>query len=551
MQAAPKTGILSFKTLFRFQLLYLLLLSGIPVSAQKTVSLPVTADTIRIIHIVQGNSLRHLTIDSLTELETIAGQAIIKEGLTTFYCDSATLNKRTNVMESFGNIHINDNDSIQTYAQYLKYIGNDRMAYLKKKVKLVDHKGGVLLTDDLDYNLRTGIATYKNGGQITNANTILNSTQSTYYADTKDVYFKKNVHLVDPKYDIRTDSLLYNLTTQIATFIAPTHIVSRDGVIDTRSGTYNLKTGEALFYERTAFKDSTHSGIADKMLYDEKSHTIQMEGRAKLVDSVNKVSVLGNLIFLNTQHYSFLATMKPVMVLYRDGDSTFIAADTLFSGLKKYDSLERKMVTQQDTLKRTMALKASGTDTTIRYFLAFYHVRIFNDSLQAVSDSLHYSTLDSTFKLFGQPVVWNNKTQVTGDTMYLYTEKQKAKRLHVFNNSMVINQAGTGLYNQVAGRTLNGYFSNGLIDYIRVKGSPAESIFYPQDEDSAFVGMNKSSGDVIDIHFENKELNKVKFINNVDGVLYPLGQIPAEEKELKNFKWLDKRRPKNKLQLFE
>ena len=44
------------------------------------------------------------------------------------------------------------------------------------------------------------------------------------------------------------------------------------------------------------------------------------------------------------------------MILYRDGDSTYIAADTLFSGLRKYDSLERKVITQTDTLKKTLVV---------------------------------------------------------------------------------------------------------------------------------------------------------------------------------------------------
>jgi hypothetical protein len=43
----------------------------------------------------------------------------------------------------------------------------------------------------------------------------------------------------------------------------------------------------------------------------------------------------------------------------------------------------------------------------------------------------------------------------------------------------------------------------------------------------------------------------VKFVNNVDGTLYPIKEIPADKKELRGFKWLDKRRPKNKLELFE
>lgn len=556
--------------------------------AQQPVPSPAPADTVRYIQIIKARSLREKAIDSVTTIETAAGDVVIKEGLTTTYCDSVVINRRTNIVEAFGNIHINDNDSIHTYSQYLKYVGGERIAYLKKSVKLTDKKG-VLTADDIEYNLRTGIANYKDGGKVVNGKTTLTSKEGIYYSDTKDVFFKKNVHLVDPKYNIWTDSLQYNLNSDIATFIAPTHIVSKDGIIDTRSGTYNLKTGEAVFFGRPVIRDSSRSVTGNSVFFDDKKGIMVAEGNAKVVDSVNQVTTMANYIELNTKENSFLAYKKPVMILHKDGDSTYIAADTLFSGLRKYDTLTKKQTVKRDTLKSTVIVRTDSNavaandslnagkdslaavnpiikkdtllkpavvnlnnkDTAIRYFLAFHHVRIFNDSLQAVSDSLYYSTEDSTFQLFGQPVVWNGQSQVTGDTMYMYTENQKPKLLHVYYNGMIINQPAKGLFNQIGGRTIHGYFNNGNIDYVRVKGTPAESIYYPQDDDSAFVGMNRSTGDLIDIYFVNKELNKVKFVRTVDGTMYPMRQIPADKKQLKGFKWQDARRPKNKLELFE
>jgi lipopolysaccharide export system protein LptA len=525
---------------------------GLPTTtalAQQPATVAPNPDTLRIIEIVQGKSLRQDQIDSVTLIETIAGNVILKEGKTTFICDSAVINRRTNIMEAFGNIHINENDSIHTYSQYLKYVGADRIAYLKKKVQLTDKKG-ILYTEDLEYDMRTHIGKYRNGGKVVNANTVLRSTDGVYYADTKDVFFKKNVHLIDPKYDITTDSLRYNTQTQVATFIAPTHIVSKDGIIDTRSGTYNLKTGEAIFLDQTSFRDSTHFLSAKRMAYDEKTGVLQMENMAKLVDSANKVTTLGNTIFLNKKDNSFLAYGKPVMIFYENNDSTYIAADTLFSGLRTLDSLERKAKIEKKKVD-TVTRVNMQTDTAIRYFLAFHHVRIFNDSLQSVADSLYYSTEDSVFRLFQEPVVWNDKTQVTGDTIYLFTKNKKPERVSVFNNGLIINKANEQMYNQIGGRTLNGYFKNGELEYMRVKGSPAESIFYPQDDDSAYIGMNRSSGDVIDIYFAKKELNKVKFVNDVNGILYPIRQIPEDQKSLRGFAWLDKRRPKTHLELFE
>src|SRR6185436_17718540 len=49
--------------------------------------------------------------------------------------------------------------------------------------------------------------------------------------------------------------------------------------------------------------------------------------------------------------------------------------------------------------------ESSKTDSTDRYFEAFYHVRIFSDSVQAVADSMFYSFKDSVFRLYKNPVV--------------------------------------------------------------------------------------------------------------------------------------------------
>jgi len=578
--------------------------------------------------------MREKLVDDSTSLQTIAGSVVMQEGLTLFNCDSAAVNKRTNIMEAFGNIHINQQDSIHTYAQYLKYVGQDRIAYLKKDVRLTDKKG-ILYTQELEYDLKTNIAKYKKGGRVVNGKTILTSEEGVYYADTKDVYFKKNVHLVDPQYDIRSDSLLYNTQTQVATFITQTHIKTKDGAdIYTRNGTYDLKNGKAFFGNRTIFKDSTRTYVSDVSAYDKVTGIAQLEGNAVIRDSVNGYTITGNQIYLNENNSSFLATRKPVLIFKGEGnDSTFIAADTLYSGIEKRgpkgeialiktdtltttvvvdeagntivpaDSTAGKIATKDsinvaavkedkavdtvftkndtsfaiiDTLTRldtTIAVAQDQTakeqidstskklakdttiniasDTAIRYFQAFHHVRIFNDSLQAVCDSLFYSSADSIFRLYKDPLVFSNKSQIAGDTINLYTKNKKAERIYVFNNGIIINEINTRMYNQIGGRTLNGYFKDGALDYMRVKGSPAESVFYPRDEDSAFTGMNRCKGDVIDIYFVDKAVNKVKVINDVDGTMYPMSKIPEDQKFLVKFIWLDSRRPKNKLELFE
>jgi hypothetical protein len=146
--------------------------------------------------------------------------------------------------------------------------------------------------------------------------------------------------------------------------------------------------------------------------------------------------------------------------------------------------------------------------------------------------------------------MWASNSQITGDTIYLYTKNKKPDRLYVFENGFAVNLSGKGMYNQIKGNRLNGYFKNGQIDYMRAQGN-AESIYYVKDDHEKLVGINNATSDIIDMRFKNKELNKVVFISEVTGTMYPLKQAKEENKQLRNFKWLEDKRPKTKFELFE
>ena len=132
----------------KYLLLFPLLLSCIFLYAQT--------EPTRTINIVNGERMRQLQLSDSTTLITLAGNAIVKQDNSTISADSIAVNQATGIAECFGNVHINDADSVHTYAQYLKYIGQERIAYLKKKVKLTDGKG-TLLTDDMVYNIASGV----------------------------------------------------------------------------------------------------------------------------------------------------------------------------------------------------------------------------------------------------------------------------------------------------------------------------------------------------------------------------------------------------------
>jgi hypothetical protein len=185
---------------------------------------------------------------------------------------------------------------------------------------------------------------------------------------------------------------------------------------------------------------------------------------------------------------------------------------------------------------------------TNRFFEAYYNVKVFTDSLQSISDSLFYSFKDSVFRLYKNPIIWAQENQITGDTIYLYTQNQKPRKFLAFENGLAINKVEKTLFNQVKGNTITGYFEDGDINFVKAKGA-AENIYYASDDNGAFIGANRSTSDVIDVYFQNRKPNKVVLRNNLAGTISPMRGLNHSEFKVRGFKWLEDKRPKTKYEL--
>jgi lipopolysaccharide export system protein LptA len=508
------------------------------------------SDSLLTIEILPGvRKLEFRKLNDSTQLQILAGNVKLKQGTSLFWCDSCVINNNTNTFEAWGHVHINDSDTANIYASHLRYLIDKKLAYLDGGVKLSDGKGE-LTTPDLEYDMTTDIGIYKHGGKVINNKTVLISQEGYYYAGLRDVYFKKNVELKDPAYYIKTDSLIYNTQSQTTRFIAETFIKDSSGrTIETREGFYNIATGRAEFGQRPVIHDGQTLIIANRVAFNDSLGTSEAEGNAMVVDSVQGTTILANRIFRNNKTDAILATGKPLMIVKQEEDSIYITADTLFSA-RLSDLYGKKDSLVIDTVQGTKVVSANNKDSSNRYFEAYRHVRIFSDSLQAVSDSLFYSFKDSTFRLFQDPVLWAKESQITGDTVLVFTKNKKADRIKVFENSFLVNRIDPEVYNQIKSTRMDGYFTNGSMDSIRAFGF-AECIYYLQDEDSAYTGINESRSDILDIYFSNQELQKVVFRSSVTGTIWPIKQKDPKEMLLPKFRWLENRRPKTKFEMYE
>ncbi len=630
---------MSYIKFFLVLLFYLLLNSNYKVYAQISRA-GAAEDTTKKIHILSNTkNLTFQTLDDSTRLTIVTGDVILRQGTALFYCDSCVINSKTNIFEAWGKVHINDADTADIYSNHLRYLMNNKLAYLDGNVKLTDGKA-TLTTPDLEYDMESNIGHYKNGGKVVNKKSVLTSKEGYYYADLKDVYFKKNVLLKDPAYTIDTDSLLYNTTTQSTRFISQTTIKDSSGrIIKTRDGFYNQQTGKAEFGQRPEIIDGKTSIRADRVAFDDSTGVYQAEGNAIIIDTAQGTTIIGGLIYQNRKTEAVLATRKPLMIIKQENDSIYITADTLFSARltdkfgraslmidtiretrvvtiskkdsathtntdplfskrlsdkleskdsifttdsinkknvarvtiydsiqnltgnkvispKPNDTLKNNNLVVKDTMKGSKAVAINEKDSTNRYFEAYRNVRIFSDSLQSVCDSMFYSFKDSVFRLYKDPVVWAQKSQITGDTILLFTKNKKADRVEAFENSFLVNSIEKDVFNQIKSSRMDGWFANGNIDSVRATAF-AECIYYIQDDDSAYTGINQSQCDIIDIYFstgtngEEKGLEKVVFRSAVTGTLWPISQKSPREMQLPGFRWLEEKRPKTKYDMYE
>jgi lipopolysaccharide export system protein LptA len=542
-------------------LLWILLCWGGSVAAQDSTGVP-TADSSEIIHLINADELMGIQPggkDS-AQLQKLTGHVKLIQGQTIFSCDSALQNLTNNTIDAYGHIHINQADTINTFSDYLHYEGDTKIATLRNNVRMTDGTM-VLTTNTLVYDMNTHIGSYLDGGRLVNQSTVLTSERGYYYADTKDVYFKSAVQLQDPEYTLATDTLLYNTNSRIATFVAPTTINTGKSIIHTQCGYYNTIENYAHLCDRSTIIDSAQWITADSMNYTKTTGIGEAFGNVNWTDTARKMTILAGYAVSHQNENTILATRQPLLIIAREKDTLYMASDTLYSAplppsaTPGDSTVQAATIASEDDSSATLpadTLAGAGSDTTSRrYVIAYHHVRLFSDSLQGASDSLYYSDRDSAFHFYTSPVLWTGQTQLTGDTIVLFTRNQQADRILLDQHAMIINQIAPTTYNQIKGTQITGYFKTGNeLDWMSVRGN-AESMYYAQDDSGALVGGNHATSANIHLYFQEGKLDKVVFLKDVDGDFMQPTKVPEENRQLRGFRWEDDRRPRSEAELMQ
>jgi len=526
--------------------------------------LPVQSQT-RLIEIRRSNSTEFSESVSSHAYRLIGDVEFAHEGVI-MRCDSAWWFHEENVMDAFGNVYITKvegENSVVITADHMQYRGNEKRAELWGHVVL-DDKLATLRTDRLNYDLNANICYYLSWAEIVNENSTMTSEQGHYHRDDSQFYFRRKVELFSADYKIFTDTLLYNSATTLAEFVGPTRIItipSADSVYCER-GWYNTRDTVALFRRNAWLRSGTSRIYSDTLFLDKIQGLGKALGNVRIEDEKNPVVITGNIGRYNSFTQSGFVTDRAQMIMLGEKDSLYLHADTLFSDIiapltpESGDSVAVSPRTAPatgvpDTLRgKSPVWRPSDDTTSIRLVRGYRNVRFFSQGLQGKCDSIAFSTLDSIVRMYHDPVLWADSSQMTAERVELLFQNRKVHRLNLVRAAFVIFQeAGYG-YNQLKARNISGFF-RGDQELYRINAYDGSNFVYFAKDGPEYFGLNIGSSDGVRIMLEDDKFDEVTMTGATSGIVYPMEQLPVEsDRLLSGFVWYERLRPRTREDIF-
>jgi lipopolysaccharide export system protein LptA len=284
-------------------------------------------------------------------------------------CDSAVRYSEKH-MECYGNVLINKNDTY-VYGDRADYNGETHEANVYSDLVKVIDGDAVLYTYKFSFNTKTNIGQFSNGGVVTSKENRLESDRGYYYADNRTVICVDRVEIHSDEYDLKGDSVVYNLSTDHAYYYQNTNIWNTQGdYLYADCGEYD-KTKDCYMATRNGYVLTEKQEMwSDSIDYYKAVEEVVLRANVQIDDTEHKVLAFGDFGHYWKENEHALLTRRPSVISYdiSQGDSLYMAADSMFlytidSANQRADSLQR--VVAQDSLKQEDATPQPTSHTTI------------------------------------------------------------------------------------------------------------------------------------------------------------------------------------------
>ncbi|WP_252723858.1 OstA-like protein [Winogradskyella psychrotolerans] len=455
------------------------------------------------------------------------------------FCDKAIYYEDQDFIEAFSNVVMKQGDSINMVAKYLEYSGKSQLAIARGDVVLTEPQS-VLKTDTLYFDRLKQQAYYNTRGTVVrDTSGTITSQIGRYYMNSSKYQFVQDVVLVNPKYTLNTERLDFFTENGFAYLFGPSTIVGEASKIYSERGFYDTNNNIGHFQRNAKIDYDNRTIEGDSLYFDRDKSFASATNNITVTDTLNKSIVKGHYAEVWRAKDSMYITKRALAITVQDNDSIYIHADTL-------------MVTGQPENRITRA---------------YYNARLYKSNMAGKADSIHVNHKEGLTQLINlnrfssadvfatkrKPILWNIGNQMSGDTIHLISnpKTEQLDSLKVFDNSFLINKdtIGENNYNQIKGLYLIGLFKdNELYNVDIIKN--AETIRYLRNDDGELIGIQKSKSGSINVKIIDQTIDEVRFINQIDGNIFPESDFPKSGKRLRDFDWRGDEQPLSVEDLF-
>lgn len=461
--------------------------------------------------------------ESHPEFQVLKGNVKFRKEDMFMYCDSANFYDKENRLDAFGNVKMEQGDTLNVFADKLYYDGQEEYARLRHNVRM-EHRNTTLFTDSFDYDLLDNIGYYFEGGKIVDEQNTLTSKYGQYAPDTKDTQLLFDVELVNDKYVMNTDTLFYNTESHVADIVGNTIIVSDSSTVYTDQGWYNTDDDRATLYNRSLIVGKGGQTLTgDTIFYDRTAGFGEAFGNMILTDSAKSTILMGDYGFHNEKSNTSFATRRALAMEFSHGDTIYVHGDTI----------------------RTYLLMPDSS----RVMCAYPNVRFFRTDIQGICDSLSFMSRDSMLYMHRHPILWNLERQVMGNVIKIHMNDSTVEKAYLPEYGMLGEHVADEFYNQLSGKEMIAYFDNGEISQLDVNGN-VMAILLPMENDSTYNKLVNAEGSFLIVKIKNRQIEKLNLWPDVSGKVTPIYLAKKSQYYLKGFKWYGEIRPKDQYDIF-
>lgn len=461
--------------------------------------------------------------NEIPDAALLTGNVRVRHEGVLIFCNKAYYFQKENYIKLFGDVRMNQGDTLFMNSKYAEYSGEAKQAFATGNVSMRS-PDMTLVTDTINFDRNIQHAYYQTHGTITNKDNVLKSKSGRYIVGQKKYEFRTAVTITNPRYVIKSNHLDYYNNSGHAYVFGPSTITSESDYIYTEKGFYDTKKNIGHFLNKSYIRYKDRLIRGDSIYYDRMKEFASATRNVKITDSINKGIVKGHYAEMYKAKDSMFVTRRAVAVNLVDNDSVYIHG--------------------------TRLLVTGKPDN--RIIRAFRNVRFYKTDMSGKCDSIHSDQKTGLTKMIGRPILWNYENQMTGDVMHLIadTKTEKLDSLKVLNNAFIVSKdtIGTG-FNQVKGQNLYGKFrDNQLYEADIVKNT--EVVYYMRNDQNELIGINKNVSSKINLTLDKNQIETITFFKTVDGDIYPEKDLPENARKLRGFVWRADERIKSKDDIF-